>query len=136
MSLKDQLLDMGFSTSLIDRCIKATGTNVLEQAIEWIMNHQNDPEPSQSSSSTDQIDQAAESGEIDASQLTAQSLQCQDCGKLFKDSAAAEFHAVKTSHQNFTESTEQIKPLTEEEKAAKLEALKQRYFSYFLITSA
>ncbi len=42
------------------------------------------------------------------------------------DSAAAEFHAVKTQHQNFSESTAAIKPLTEEEKKAKLAELKER----------
>ena len=35
-------------------------------------------------------------------------------------------HAIKTSHQNFSESTQAIKPLTEEEKKQKLEELKQR----------
>ena len=42
----------------------------------------------------------------------AKSLQCADCGKLLRTSEAAQFHATKTGHVNFTESTAEIKPLT------------------------
>lgn len=54
----------------------------------------------------------------------AKSLVCDDCGKKFRSVAQAEFHASKTDHENFSESTEEIKPLTEEEKKAKLEELR------------
>lgn len=56
----------------------------------------------------------------------AQSLVCNDCGKKFRSQAQAEFHATKTEHINFAESTEEIAPLTEEEKKAKLEELKRK----------
>ena len=36
---------------------------------------------------------------------------------------AAEFHAAKTGHANFAESTEEKKPLTKEEKEAQLQKL-------------
>jgi Fe2+ transport system protein B len=39
---------------------------------------------------------------------------------------SAERHAIKTQHQNFSESTQVIKPLTEEEKKQKLAELKAR----------
>lgn len=42
------------------------------------------------------------------------------CAKLLKSSAEAQAHATRTGHSNFAESTEQIKPLTEEEKKAKV----------------
>lgn len=95
-----------------------------------------------------------EEGEIKDGEQTAQSLMCNDCSKLFRDrefclaassfdpltndslslyaqkkknaAASAERHAIRTSHQNFSESTEAIAPLTEEEKAAKLAELKAR----------
>lgn len=51
---------------------------------------------------------------------------CNDCQKLFRDAAGAERHATRTGHQNFSESTEAIKPLTEEEKLEKLAELKAR----------
>lgn len=56
----------------------------------------------------------------------AQSLVCNDCGRQLRSHAQAEFHASKTGHINFSESTESIKPLTEEEKKAKLEELRQK----------
>jgi len=42
------------------------------------------------------------------------------CGKLLKSSVEAQAHATHTGHSNFAESTDEIKPLTEEEKKAKV----------------
>ena len=58
--------------------------------------------------------------------LQAHSLQCDDCGKLLKDNAAAQWHAEKSGHASFSESVQEIVPLTEEEKQAKLAALRQK----------
>lgn len=54
------------------------------------------------------------------------SLACNECGKKFRSQAQAEFHASKSGHADFSESTEEIAPLTEEEKKAKLEELRQK----------
>ena len=56
----------------------------------------------------------------------AHSLVCHDCGKKFRSQAQAEFHASKTQHVDFAESTEEIAPLTEEDKKARLEELRQK----------
>lgn len=84
----------------------------------------------------------------------AKSIKCSECGKTFRSQATASFHAEKSGHQEFEESTEevsgglspgagrltctchclpspllltpQIKPLTEEEKKAKLEELRAK----------
>lgn len=56
----------------------------------------------------------------------ARSLVCNECGKKFRSQGQAEFHASKTEHVDFSESTEEIAPLTEEEKAAKLVELRER----------
>lgn len=56
----------------------------------------------------------------------ARSLVCNECGKKFRSTSQAEFHASKTEHQDFSESTEEIAPLTEEEKKAKLEELREK----------
>ena len=56
----------------------------------------------------------------------AQSLVCNECGKKFRDQSAAEFHASKTEHTDFSESVEEIAPLTEEEKRAKLQDLREK----------
>ena len=42
------------------------------------------------------------------------------CGKLFKSELDAQAHAARTQHANFSESVDEIKPLTEEEKKAQL----------------
>ena len=62
----------------------------------------------------------------DDTALQAHSLQCDDCGKLLKDNAAAQWHAEKSGHASFSESVQEIVPLTEEEKQAKLAALRQK----------
>lgn len=54
------------------------------------------------------------------------SIKCEDCGKLFKTTLEVEFHATKSGHSNFSESTEEKKPLTEEEKKAQLALLEER----------
>lgn len=56
----------------------------------------------------------------------AKSLVCNDCGRKLRSHAQAEFHATKTGHMNFAESTDEIAPLTEEEKKAKLEELRAK----------
>ncbi|KAL4956580.1 hypothetical protein BDW69DRAFT_79512 [Aspergillus filifer] len=56
----------------------------------------------------------------------ARSLVCNECGKKFRSHAQAEFHASKTEHVDFSESTEEIAPLTEEEKKARLQELREK----------
>lgn len=58
--------------------------------------------------------------------MGAASMLCNDCGKRFRNMTAASAHAEKTGHDDFAESSEALAPLTEEEKAAKLEELKQK----------
>lgn len=56
----------------------------------------------------------------------ARSLVCNECGKKFRSTAQAEFHASKTEHTDFSESTEELAPLTEEQKKERLEELRQK----------
>ncbi|GAB1518254.1 hypothetical protein RhiTH_001313 [Rhizoctonia solani] len=71
---------------------------------------------------------AAEAGKAENSVSggVAQSIKCSQCGKIFRDTALANFHAEKSGHDQFEESTEEIKPLTEEEKKQKLAELRTR----------
>lgn len=46
--------------------------------------------------------------------------------RLFKNQMEVEFHAVKSGHSNFSESTEEKKPLTEEEKKEQLARLEEK----------
>ncbi len=48
------------------------------------------------------------------------------CGKLFATAEEAEFHAVKTQHASFSESTEEKKQLTDEERKEQLDKLQER----------
>ncbi|KAL1117911.1 hypothetical protein AAG570_004224 [Ranatra chinensis] len=48
------------------------------------------------------------------------------CGKLFKSSLEVQYHAAKSGHSSFAESTEEKKPLTEEEKQQQLKLLESK----------
>jgi hypothetical protein len=135
MSGKSQLLDMGFDPSLVDRAINETKSDNVEILVGWITAHQDDAPSTAAPSLTlapttttlsTPADSTPQEEEIEAKDLSAQSLQCNDCGKLLRNTDAAQIHAERTQHQNFTESTDQIKPLTEEEKIEKLAMLKER----------
>jgi UBX domain-containing protein 1/4 len=41
--------------------------------------------------------------------LTCQSVKCSQCGKTFKNTALANFHAEKSGHDQFEESTEEVR---------------------------
>jgi len=65
-------------------------------------------------------------GVVAGNAVEAKSIKCSECGKIFKNTALANFHAEKSGHDQFEESTEEIVPLTEEEKKQKLEELRQK----------
>jgi hypothetical protein len=118
----EQLHEMGFDHERSALAIKASGN--LVSAIEWLEKNQDTPidelTAAQNSASTSDEPPALQPGEV------AKSLLCEDCGKKFRSQAQAEWHASKTEHSNFSESTEEIKPLTEEEKTARLAELKEK----------
>jgi hypothetical protein len=37
-----------------------------------------------------------------------QSIKCSECGKIFRSQTTASFHAEKSGHQDFEESTEEV----------------------------
>ena len=100
---------------LTDLCTPVQG------ALEWLEKNQDKS-----------IDEIQEESSASASAIpaitddAARSLVCDDCGKKFRGTAEAEFHATKTQHENFSQSVEEIAPLTEEQKKEKLEALRQK----------
>ncbi|KAJ3339974.1 UBX domain-containing protein 1, partial [Gonapodya sp. JEL0774] len=135
------LLDFGFPEVRVKKALKATGGSGLQSALDWLEKHQDDagiddPEPEApaggalggpSDAQPDSVstEDRAE-GVISASEQTANSLKCEECGKLLRDASAAEVHAIKSGHTSFAESSEVIKPLSPEEKAKKVEELKAR----------
>ncbi|TPX59748.1 hypothetical protein SpCBS45565_g07667 [Spizellomyces sp. 'palustris'] len=131
---KDTLIEMGFSPAKVVKALQVTKNAGLQPAMDWLFAHAEDPDPTDEELASGDGGEgrpgdgsvAEDEGVITPEQATAQSLKCDDCGRLLRDAAAAEFHAVKSGHTNFSESTEAIKPLTEEEKAAKLAELQAR----------
>ncbi|KZV65051.1 hypothetical protein PENSPDRAFT_756841 [Peniophora sp. CONT] len=146
MSDKDTLLSMGFDSARVDWALKATNNRGLQPAMDFILEHSDDPIPepgAQASASSggdvpmdeDDDDSAAlraAMGKASANvasapaDVEARSIRCTECGKIFRNTALANFHAEKSGHDQFEESTEEIKPLTEEEKKQRLEDLREK----------
>lgn len=98
---------------------------IVQGAIEWLEQNQD--------KTLEEITAAKNTHEIESQTEPplkvgeeARSLVCNECGKRFRSQAQAEYHASKTEHVDFAESTEEIAPLTEAEKKARLEELRQR----------
>ncbi|KAF2117843.1 ubiquitin-related domain-containing protein [Lophiotrema nucula] len=113
----DNLVDMGFEREKAAYALKKSNGD-LGSAVDWLGEN--------SDKSLEDLKAAEEAPADPKPGEQAQSLQCDDCGKLFKSVAQAEFHASKSGHENFSESTVEIKPLTEEEKKQRLEEMKAR----------
>lgn len=149
MAALQTLMEMGFSENAVKKALAVTGGGV-EQAMEWLLAHSEDPgindppaekEPAgavaagggESEPGGEKCETAEGKGETggaeaagEASGEEAKSIKCDDCGKLFKTSEEVEFHAVKSGHTSFSESTEEKKPLTEEEKQEKKRNLEEK----------
>lgn len=115
----DQLLDMGFEKEKAQIAVKKTGN--LGEAIEWLDKHADT-----SMEDLQAADAAAADEAQEEAQASAKSLVCNECGKVTRGVAEAEFHATKSGHSDFSESTEELKPLTAEEKTARLAELRER----------
>lgn len=109
-SLKTLIEEMGFTKLRAQKGLLFSSQGTVESAVEWLMEHQDDAD----------IDEPIPEG---ATQK-AQSYKCNDCGKILSNMANLELHANKTGHSDFQESTEAVKPLTAEEKEAKIVEIK------------
>ncbi|TFK71670.1 hypothetical protein BDN72DRAFT_837390 [Pluteus cervinus] len=134
---RDTLVGMGFDSARVDWALKATGNRGLQPAMDHILEHDGQPVPelsgvTESASSARpsdamDVDEDGEAAALGISDVgEAKSIKCSECGKIFRNTALANFHAEKSGHDQFEESTEEIKPLTEEEKKEKLEELRTR----------
>lgn len=104
---------MGFSLIRAQKGL-LNGNGTVEGAVEWLLEHQED----------DNIDDPIEKVPSSKGLLVAQSYKCNDCGKILSNMANLELHANKTGHSDFEESTELKRPLTAEEKEAKIQEIK------------
>ncbi|KAL7541544.1 hypothetical protein ACHAXR_011023 [Thalassiosira sp. AJA248-18] len=106
---------MGFSLIRAQKGLLGSNGTV-EGAVEWLLTHQEDAD----------IDDPIEKVPKNAGGggLVAHSYKCNECGKILSNMANLELHANKTGHSDFEESTEHKKPLTAEEKEAKIAEIK------------
>ncbi|PPQ65157.1 hypothetical protein CVT24_011020 [Panaeolus cyanescens] len=143
---KDTLLAMGFDSARVEWALKATGNRGLQPAMDHILEHEGQPVPDLNAVSESAGSSSAAPMDVDddedtealralgvlkgpaptAADAEAKSIKCSQCGKIFKNTALANFHAEKSGHDQFEESTEEIKPLTEEEKKERLAELREK----------
>ena len=121
---------MGFPLVRAQKGLLFGQGNTVEGAVEWLLSHQDDidiDEPISSSqlSSNNLSKPNGNTTESTEGAGAMKSYKCNDCGKHFSSLGALELHAHQTGHTNFEESTEGMKPLTPEEKAAKVLHLKE-----------
>jgi hypothetical protein len=116
-------MDMGFEADRVDWALHATKNRGLQPALDHVVENSERPIPDYNNQPADMYAKNGQKGEDDmlAGIGEAQSIKCVECGKLLKSAAFASFHAEKSGHTNFEESTEEVKPLTEEEKKQKLQ---------------
>lgn len=117
--------------------MQVTNHKGVEMAMEWLLAHVDEEIPAAATpaAATAADDNAPSSSSAAATEeaatataegAVAKSLKCDDCGKVFKDQAEVEYHAAKTGHSNFSESTEEKKALTEDEKKAQLSLIEEK----------
>ncbi|GJN93753.1 hypothetical protein Rhopal_006810-T1 [Rhodotorula paludigena] len=111
MSDRDNLLAMGFPEANVTKALRATQNAGLPQALDYLEKHAD--EDASFWEATDDADEG------DAMAVDAEA-------KFFRNQALAQYHSTKSGHTDFEESTEELKPLTEEEKAQKLQELRER----------
>lgn len=150
MSDRDVLISMGFDPARIEWALKATQSRGLQPAMDHILENEGKPVPDPSavtstpssggrsgdgaSMDVDEDDEDLEAlkavygpgASSSSGEAEAKSIKCSMCGKIFKNTALANYHAEKSGHDQFEESTEEVKPLTEEEKKEKLTELKTK----------
>lgn len=132
----DLLIEMGFDPERATLALKKTGG--LQDALTWLEKNEETPMEQLKGSDDQPLNPGSSSvptgsggDEYDGDEKpeipgTAASIKCSECGKLFSDAVRAEYHATRTQHTEFEESTEIIQPLTEEEKSAKLWELREK----------
>ncbi|WFD07590.1 hypothetical protein MVES1_002957 [Malassezia vespertilionis] len=117
MSDRETLFEMGFAPERVDWALHASGNSGLQTALDHLEEHQDTPMPE------NWREQGKEAEQDDEK---PKSIRCGECSKMFRDMDLAMYHAEKSGHEDFAESSEEMKPLTQEEKEARLAELRAR----------
>ena len=138
MSSKAQVIaslqDFGFSPEQAEEAWNSSGGSTLDAALNYLVAKQEGevPAPEEDSIATPASSGATASGGADTGDTAdtgvAQSLKCDECGKQLRSTMDAETHAARTGHASFSESSESVQPLTQEQREqqlAKLEGIRQ-----------
>ncbi|KIJ06045.1 hypothetical protein PAXINDRAFT_103529 [Paxillus involutus ATCC 200175] len=111
--------------------LRATGGRGLQPAMDHVFEHEGEPVPDPNSSATsastsgggdqpmdvdvDVDDEDAEAlrslikeGSAGGGDVEARSIKCSICSKTFRNTALANYHAEKSGHDQFEESTEEV----------------------------
>ncbi|CAH0581576.1 unnamed protein product [Chrysodeixis includens] len=130
------LIEMGFSKERAEKAMAVTNYKGVEPAMEWLLAHADDPAidsaPAMATSTSAEAppapvpESSTASQDVTSEEAEVKSFKCDVCGKLLKDQDEMEYHAAKTDHSSFSESTEEKKPLSDEEKKAQLLLLEER----------
>ncbi|KAJ1753542.1 hypothetical protein IW139_004453 [Coemansia sp. RSA 353] len=126
MGDKEQLLEFGFPELHVDNALKATNNGGLQQALDWLSENEGKPILDEPLDKPDETPSTEPADPSSVSDEQAQSLVCNECNKQFKNEELAQYHAVKSGHTDFAQSTDAVKPLSEEEKKRKLAELQDR----------
>ncbi|ODM22376.1 hypothetical protein SI65_03222 [Aspergillus cristatus] len=117
----DQLIEMGFDQERAQLAVSKGGG--IQGALGWLEANQDKSIEEIKATAAEQ--ESEEGPELQPGEVP-RSLVCNECGKKFRSQAQAEFHASKSEHVDFAESTEEIAPLTEEQKKQRLDELREK----------
>ncbi|KAI9570862.1 ubiquitin-related domain-containing protein [Boletus coccyginus] len=137
---RETLLSMGFDPARVDWALRATHGRGLQPAMDHLLEHEGEAVPASGDAPStggvvpinvdvdddEDADAAALGIGAGPGDVEAKSIKCSICNKTFRNTALANFHAEKSGHDQFEESTDEIKPLTEAEKEAKLAELRAK----------